>query len=438
MIPMKNSDGKDAFAFYPKATEAYEDIIKEYSYTFSELNDYERVYVVQDSFVLYVGLINYGDDIFPNYRVVFEELLNNDIYKFNASKFARSFGEEGRGLVAYIRFHGIWGVPLRSFENNRYADAYSEEYKSHYLIPSKCYEVSEKLPQLNLRERFDLWGGNLYFYIIYELIDGDRAGYAIYCSQNLQTHKIANEMANQVEWSALEHYAFLANRKDKAPPNEDFSGFQFEYQQWPIIFDGVNCDSTIIDLLCERIELHKANGWEHKYKKHAGSSRYCIAEHDLKYFILERYAKTKQEALKIGRQLFQEVHDGKHKDTPRYEYIIPENKWKSEQMVFEIVKRLYKNHTVLYQHRPYFLHTDKGQMSYDVFICGLDVAIEYQGKQHFEPVEIFGGEDHFKAQVVRDKLKKELSEKNGVKLVYINYDDDISPDLIKKRIESTQ
>ncbi|MBR5544359.1 MAG: hypothetical protein IKU66_02690 [Clostridia bacterium] len=43
--------------------------------------------------------------------------------------------------------------------------------------------------------------------------------------------------------------------------------------------------------------------------------------------------------------------------------------------------------------------------------------------------------EHFEKQVERDKLKKELSEKNGVKLVYINYDEDISTDLIKEKVE---
>ena len=90
---------------------------------------------------------------------------------------------------------------------------------------------------------------------------------------------------------------------------------------------------------------------------------------------------------------------------------------------------------MIYQHRPFFLRSEQGQMSYDVFITKLNVAIEYQGKQHFEAVEIFGGQEHFEKQVERDKLKKELSEKNGVKLVYINYDEDISTDLIKEKVE---
>ena len=63
------------------------------------------------------------------------------------------------------------------------------------------------------------------------------------------------------------------------------------------------------------------------------------------------------------------------------------------------------------------------------------VAIEYQGKQHFEPVDIFGGQESFERQKTRDALKRKLSEENGVKLVYINYWDDITPELIKERIE---
>ena len=73
-------------------------------------------------------------------------------------------------------------------------------------------------------------------------------------------------------------------------------------------------------------------------------------------------------------------------------------------------------------------------MSYDVYISGLNVAIEYQGKQHFEPVEFFGGDDAFQDLRRRDKIKAELSRANGVKLVYINYWEDITPALIIERV----
>ena len=73
-------------------------------------------------------------------------------------------------------------------------------------------------------------------------------------------------------------------------------------------------------------------------------------------------------------------------------------------------------------------------MSYDIFISRLNVAIEYQGKQHFEPVEFFGGREAFEKLQIRDKEKAELSRKHGVKLVYINYWEDITPELIIERV----
>ena len=63
------------------------------------------------------------------------------------------------------------------------------------------------------------------------------------------------------------------------------------------------------------------------------------------------------------------------------------------------------------------------------------MAIEYQGKQHFEPIEIFGGIEAFEEQQKRDKLKRDLSDQNGIKLVYINYWEDITSALILERVE---
>ena len=73
-------------------------------------------------------------------------------------------------------------------------------------------------------------------------------------------------------------------------------------------------------------------------------------------------------------------------------------------------------------------------MSYDIFISRLNVAIEYQGKQHFEPVNFFGGKSSFEKLKIRDKEKAALSSKNGIKLVYINYWEDITPELIIERV----
>ena len=47
------------------------------------------------------------------------------------------------------------------------------------------------------------------------------------------------------------------------------------------------------------------------------------------------------------------------------------------------------------------------------------------------PINKFGGYDNLQKTIDRDKLKKTLCEKNGVKLYYIKYDDDIISETLK-------
>jgi hypothetical protein len=132
-----------------------------------------------------------------------------------------------------------------------------------------------------------------------------------------------------------------------------------------------------------------------------------------------------------------DIKKGVYEDVDWYEYILPENKWKSEQLVYGLVKQLYPKEDVIYQHRPTFLCIGNRQLSYDIYIRKLRIAIEYQGKQHFEPVEIFGGSNAFKRQQERDDLKRKLSVANNVHLVYINYWEDITLELIEKKIKES-
>ena len=60
----------------------------------------------------------------------------------------------------------------------------------------------------------------------------------------------------------------------------------------------------------------------------------------------------------------------------------------------------------------------KGKMSLDFYLPKYNIAIECQGKQHFQIVEHFGGDKCFKDTIKRDNIKRALCESNGVKLLY--------------------
>ena len=49
------------------------------------------------------------------------------------------------------------------------------------------------------------------------------------------------------------------------------------------------------------------------------------------------------------------------------------------------------------------------------------VAIEYDGKQHFTPVEFFGGESSYEETIVRDTIKNQFCDIHGLKMVRIPY-----------------
>lgn len=86
-------------------------------------------------------------------------------------------------------------------------------------------------------------------------------------------------------------------------------------------------------------------------------------------------------------------------------------KWKHELTLFHVVRELYPD--TLYQYRPEWL----GRQSLDLYIPSLQTAIEYQGIQHYHPIEFFGGEEALAQRQELDRQKKQLCEENHVRLI---------------------
>ena len=59
-----------------------------------------------------------------------------------------------------------------------------------------------------------------------------------------------------------------------------------------------------------------------------------------------------------------------------------------------------------------------GRQSLDFYLPDYNIAIECQGKQHFESRDRFGGIDGLKERIEKDKLKKHICETNNVKIIY--------------------
>ena len=72
---------------------------------------------------------------------------------------------------------------------------------------------------------------------------------------------------------------------------------------------------------------------------------------------------------------------------------------------------------------PFLNGKNNISMSLDFYLPDLNIAIECQGIQHFQPIEYFGGEKAYNNQVERDFIKSKLCQENNIKLIYINYFD---------------
>jgi hypothetical protein len=64
------------------------------------------------------------------------------------------------------------------------------------------------------------------------------------------------------------------------------------------------------------------------------------------------------------------------------------------------------------------------KLKFDAYVIkndGTEVCIEYDGIQHFEPVEFFGGEEGFKSLQERDAIKTNYCKENNIDLIRIPY-----------------
>ena len=104
--------------------------------------------------------------------------------------------------------------------------------------------------------------------------------------------------------------------------------------------------------------------------------------------------------------------------------------WISETQLFKIVQFLFPTYEILREASPAWL----GRQRLDIFVPALNLAIEYQGKQHYEPVGHFGGEAGFKKARERDDLKKSLCKSNRVELVYFKHDEKLTEKAVERKL----
>jgi Zn finger protein HypA/HybF involved in hydrogenase expression len=88
--------------------------------------------------------------------------------------------------------------------------------------------------------------------------------------------------------------------------------------------------------------------------------------------------------------------------------------------------------------KPNWLLSEKGfPMELDGYCEKLKIAFEYQGIEHYQPIELFKiDKERLKQIQIRDKLKHDICKKNDITLIHIPPDDEVPYDKIQEHIIS--
>lgn len=103
--------------------------------------------------------------------------------------------------------------------------------------------------------------------------------------------------------------------------------------------------------------------------------------------------------------------------------------WFSEMTLFRLIESVFSDA----QHHisPSWL----APQHLDIFIPSKNLAFEYQGKQHYETVDFFGGEASFEKRKQLDELKMRKCNSNEVVLIHWRYDEPITKELLEAKLK---
>lgn len=90
-----------------------------------------------------------------------------------------------------------------------------------------------------------------------------------------------------------------------------------------------------------------------------------------------------------------------------------------------IITKLLDTLNINYEYQKTFEDLkDKSYLSYDFYIPNRNILIEYQGIQHYQPIDHFGGNDRFTVQQKHDQMKLEYAKDHGYNLITVPYTED--------------
>lgn len=97
-----------------------------------------------------------------------------------------------------------------------------------------------------------------------------------------------------------------------------------------------------------------------------------------------------------------------------------------------MIKTILENKKILFiKNKTFDDCIDISRLKFDFYLPLLNTVIEFDGIQHFKPIQAFGGVIEFLNIQRRDNIKNEYCQKNNIRLLRIKYNENIENKLIK-------
>ena len=94
------------------------------------------------------------------------------------------------------------------------------------------------------------------------------------------------------------------------------------------------------------------------------------------------------------------------------------------------IRLFLKHNKIKYKQQKRFKKCKNSKLlPFDFYLPEYNYCIEFDGKQHFEAIEFFGGEEFFRYRQENDKIKNEYCHNNNIRLIRIKYDENITEKL---------
>jgi len=183
-------------------------------------------------------------------------------------------------------------------------------------------------------------------------------------------------------------------------------------------------NSTFFELFFEDQKLFKStntNNYDSSYY-----SKYYLSESEYNFYkeIDDNQEKSGFENLGLKHVVEKAILNqfryiiGKAEDIYREKIGMPKvgEGWISETELFYKITKNFKEFNIVHHGKPKWL----GRQHIDIYFTELNIAIEYQGSQHYEPTDFFGGIEAFERTKERDENKRKLCLENNCELIYVN------------------